>query len=97
MDLTEPQKFGVFETRNQTEYALLLAELQVILESDNVVAGLHQIFLAKLDHRVRPSSGDRVFQSHRPHRTEPKRFVPPSCQFFNRKTGFKVLRLFKIV
>src|SRR5437870_168973 len=53
MDLTQAEKFGVLQSRNHSKDAPLLGELQMILESHDVVAGLHEIFLPQLHDGVR--------------------------------------------
>src|SRR6266568_5697081 len=48
MNLSEPKKLSVLQTGNHPEDALLLGKFQVVLESNDVVARLHQVFLPKL-------------------------------------------------
>ena len=73
MNLSESQKLGVFQSRDHPEDPLLLGEFQMVLETHDVVAGLHQVFLPKLHHRMRPSSRDGILQTDRSHRSEAQR------------------------
>ena len=53
--------------------------------------------LPQLNDRPGNTSGVRIDETHRPHRTEPQRLAAAARQFFDRKTGFEVLRLFEFV
>ena len=60
MNLPESKELRILETGNQPEYAPLVVELQMILKPDQVVAGLHEIFLSELDDGVRYAACSRV-------------------------------------
>src|SRR6185437_1932828 len=70
VDLSIPQEACVFESRNEAQNARLLAELQMVLEADKVVAVRTEILLAKLHDGVRPAAGLRVGEPDWLHGTE---------------------------
>ena len=83
MDLAQAEKFGVLQSRNHSKDAPLLGELQMILESHDVVAGLHEIFLPQLHDGVRHASGLRIRQTDRAHGPEPQRIASAPGELFN--------------
>src|SRR5262252_7289333 len=62
VNLAVSQETRVFEARDQAKDAGLLAKLEVILKSDEVVGVGAQIFLAELHYGVGHLSGARIFQ-----------------------------------
>jgi len=60
MDLAIAQELRLLKTRNHSQDAFLLAELKVVLETDQVVAVGAQVLLAQLHHGVRHAAGARV-------------------------------------
>src|ERR1700751_5296928 len=70
MNLSVAQESGVLESRDQSQHAALVSELQVILKADEIVRIRAQIFLPQLHHCMRWLAGSRIPQTHRLHRTE---------------------------
>ena len=60
MDLAVAEKLGILESGDHAQDALLLAELQMILEAYQVITVSTQILQAQLDRGVRPPAGARV-------------------------------------
>ena len=69
----------------------------MILESNHVVAGLHQVFLPELNNGIRHPAGDGINQADRTHRTEPQRVAPAPRDLFDGQARFEVTRLFELV
>ena len=76
MDLPVAQELRLLQARNHAQNPLLLAEFQVVLKAHQIPAIRAQVLLAQLHHRLRPSPGARIGQTHRLHRTEPQRIRP---------------------
>jgi hypothetical protein len=93
MDLPVAQKTSVFEPGNQSQHARLLTELQMVLESDQVVGVRPQILLPQLHRRIRDAAGPRVFQSDRLHGAEAQSVATPPRNLFNGQTTFKIIQL----
>ena len=70
MNLPEAQEAGILEARDQPQHPSLIAELDVVLKSHQVLRVGPQIFLPQLHDRVRRLAGFRIAQSHRLHGTE---------------------------
>ena len=88
-------KLSVFQARNHLEDALLFPPFQMGLEPYNIVQRSRRIVLAKLNHRVRPFIGFRIFQAHGFHGTKKHRFGTSGCHDFNGHTAFKVFFFFE--
>src|SRR6516225_8034597 len=90
MDLAEPEEFRIFQAGDHPEDAFLLRKLQMILESDEVVTRLHQVFLTELNHGIRRAAGRGIGQANGPHRAESQSIAAPPREFFDRETRFEV-------
>src|SRR3989442_10098298 len=97
MDLAEPEEFSVFQAGYHPKDPLLFRKFQVILEPNNVVAGLHQIFLPKLNNSVRGAAGHRIVQTYRAHWAEAQRIDAPARELFNGKAGLEIASLFELL
>jgi len=65
VDLAVAQEGGVFEAGNEAEDARLFAELEVILEADQIVGVRAEVLLAELDDGVGPAAGSWVGEARR--------------------------------
>ena len=90
MDLAEAQELGVLEARDQAQDARLLAELHVVLKSDQVEALGAQIFLAKLHDGPGTAAGARVVEAHRLHGAEAQRVAAAARDLLDRQAGLEV-------
>ncbi len=97
MNLTEAHEFSLLESRNQSQHSFLFAELQMVLETDEVVAIGEQVFLAKLHNRPRLSPIARITQPNRFHWPVAQRVTTPSRELFDWQTSFEVHRLLELV
>ena len=97
MNLSETEELGVFQAGNHAEDSLLIGELQVILKSHDVIARLHQIFLAKLDYSIRHTVGARINKPHGAHRSETERVATAACEFLDRQARLEVIRFFEVM
>ena len=97
MNLSETQELRVLQAWNHSKYASLVVEFEVVLEAHDVVAGLHQVFLPKLNNRVRRAACARIGEPDRPHRAIPQRVATPAGQLLDRQARFKIVRLFKVM
>src|SRR5262245_37638356 len=95
MDLTELQELSVFQSRDQTQHTRLFAVPQVILKPDEAVRICHEIFLPELHARVWFTTGLRIGQTFRLHRTESQRVDSAARDLLDRQTRFEPTRLFK--
>ena len=93
MDLPITQEAGVFEPGNQTQDTCLLAEFQMILETDQVVGIGPQILLPQLHRCVRNAPGSRIFQSDRLHGAEAQSVAAAPGDLFDGQAAFKVIQL----
>ena len=60
MDLSVAQEFGVLQARDHAQNAFLFAELQMVLEADEVITIGAQIFHAQLDAGVGAAACARI-------------------------------------
>src|SRR5580700_10190315 len=97
MDLAEAEEFGAFQTGDHAQDARLLAELQVILEADQVVTFGAQVFLAQLYHGVGPAASSRIAQTHGLHRTKTQRVATAARDLLDGEAGFKERRIVRDV
>ena len=93
MNLAVAQEACTFESRNQAQYSGLLAELQMILEPNQIVGIRAQILLAQLHNGVRPVAGPWIFQSDGLHWSEAQRVAATACNLFNRQAALEVVQL----
>src|SRR5438270_10859597 len=96
MNLTVTDESGIFQPGNQPQNTRLLAELQVILKSDQIVRVRTQIFLAQLDHRMWHQPGTRVFQSDWLHRADAQRIPRTASDLYNRQAALEVIQLLPV-
>src|SRR5689334_17580928 len=97
MDLAEPQELRILQARDQAENAALFRELQMILKSDDAVAGAHDVPLTELHDGIGCPSRPGIAQPDRPHGPEPQRVAPATGKFLDRKAGLKIANFFEIV
>ena len=93
VDLAVAQEGGVLQAGDQAQDAGLLAELQVVLEADEVVAVGAQVLLAKLDDGVGPASGPGVGEADRLHGAEAEGVAAAAGGLFDGQTAFEVVQL----
>ena len=91
VDLAVAEEGCVFEAGDEAEDALLLAELQMILEADEVVAVGAEVFLAKLDDGVRPATGLGIGEADGLHWAEAEGVAAAAGGLFDGKAAFEVL------
>ena len=97
VNLSVAQEAGVFEPGDQAEHSRLLAELQMILKTLDVVTGLHQVFLPELNNGVRSAARGRIVQTDGAHRTETKCVDSTPRQFFDRQAGLEITRFLEFM
>ena len=85
MNLAETEELRIFEAGNHPEDPLLFRKLQMILKTDDVVTGLHQVFLSELNNGIRNAARRGIIQSDRPHRTEAQCVDSTPGEFFDRQ------------
>src|SRR5208283_4835568 len=96
MNLPVAQELCVFESWNPSQDSCLLAEFEVVLETDNVIGVGAQVLLAQLYDRIRSLTGVRVAQADRLHRPEAQRVAPAACNLLNRQAALEVIQVFPI-
>ena len=69
------------------------ANLQMVLEPDQVIAAGPEVLLAQLNHSVGPAAGARIGQPHRFHGTEAQRIAAAARQLLERQTGLEERRV----
>ncbi len=97
MNLPVAQEARILQPWNQPQHPRLLAKLQMILETDQVVAVRAQILLAQLHHGPRRPSGARIAQPHRLHRPKAQRIAAAPRQHLDRQAAFKVVELLPLL
>src|SRR5215475_12380467 len=95
MNLPQTKELCALESGNHAEDAFLFGKFQMILKADDVVAGLHQIFLPKLNDGVRHSACGRILQTDRTHRPKPQRVPAAPGELFDRETRFEIMCFFE--
>ena len=75
MNLAEAEELRVLQPRNHAQDAGLLAELQMVLEADQVEAIGAQVLLPELHGGPGTAAGARIDQTHGLHRTEAQRIA----------------------
>ncbi len=93
VDLAVAQEGGVFEAGDQAEDVGLFAELEVVLEADEVVAVGSEVFLAELHDGVGPLAGARVGQAGGLHGAEAEGVAAAARGLLDGQTAFEVLEL----
>ena len=91
VDLAVAQEGGVFEAGDEAEDAVLLAELEVVLEADEVVAVGAEVFLAELDDGVGPAAGFGVGEADGLHGAEAEGVAAAAGGLFDGEAAFEVL------
>ncbi len=91
VDLAVAQEGRVLEAGDEAEDAGLLAELEVVLEADEVVAVGAEIFLAELDGGVGPAAGLGVGEAGGLHGAEAEGVAAAAGGLFDGETAFEVL------
>src|SRR5579872_1805374 len=92
MDLTEAHELSVLEPRNQPQDSRLLAESQMVLKADQVIAIGSQVLLPKLDHGPRSAPRSRIVEPHGFHGTETQSVAAAAGQLLDRQAGFEERR-----
>src|SRR2546427_6875547 len=97
MNLPVANEFRLFESRNQTKHALLLAEFQMVLKANEVITVGHQILLPELHHCPGLPLGARIAQANRFHRSVAQGVAAAASDLFDRQTSLEVHRLLEFV
>src|SRR6185295_20387008 len=97
MNLAEAYELSFFESRNQTQHPFLLAELEMVLKADEVVAVGQQILLPKLHDCKRHAACARVVQAYGLHRPETQRVAPAPRNLFDGQTALVIHSLLELV
>src|ERR1022692_2739789 len=90
MNLTEAEELRMFQSRNHAQDAGLLAELQMVLEADQVEAIGAQVFLAELHGGPGTAARARIDQSHGLHGAEAQRIAAAAGEFLDRQASFEI-------
>ncbi len=91
VDLAVAEEGGVLEAGDEAEDAGLLAELEVVLEADEVVGVGAEVFLAELDAGVGPAAGLRVGEAGGLHGAEAEGVSAAAGGLFDGEAAFEVL------
>ena len=91
VDLAVAEERCVFEAGDEAEDAGLLAELEVVLEADEVVAVGAEVFLAELDDGVGPAAGLGVGEADGLHGAEAEGVAAAAGGLFDGEAAFEVL------
>ena len=97
MDLAVAQERCVFQAGDEAQDALLVAELDVVLEADEVVAVGTQILLAKLNDGVWRDLGAGIAQAHGLHAAEAEGIAAAACNLFNGQAAFEVVEFLPLL
>ena len=97
VDLAVAEEGRVFEAGDEAEDAGLLAELEVVLEADEVVAVGAEVFLAELDDGVGPFAGLRVGEAGGLHGAEAEGVAASAGGLFDGEAAFEVLEFCGLV
>ena len=93
MNLAVAQEARVFEAGNEAQDASLLAELEMILEADEVVAVGAQILFAQLHDGPGSFAGARIAQANGLHGTEAEGVAAAAGQHFDGQAAFEIVEL----
>jgi len=93
VDLAVAEEAGVFEAGDEAQDAGLLAELEVVLEADEVVAVGAQIFLAELHDGPGVFAGAGIAQAYGLHGAEAEGVAAAAGQHFDGQAAFKVVQV----
>ncbi len=93
VDLAVAQETCVLQAGDHAQDAGLLAELEVVLEADEVVGVGAQVLLAKLDDGVGNVSGVRIAQADGLHGTEAQGVGSAAGDLFDGQAAFEVWAL----
>src|SRR5712691_6708181 len=97
MDLSEANELCSLESGNQTKHTFLLAELEMVLKTNEVVAVGKQILLPELHDSERLAISARVAKPNRLHRTVTQRVSSATRKLFDGQATLEVHRLFELV
>ena len=97
MNLPVAQEARVFQAGNQAQHARLLAELEMVLEADQVVAVGAQVLLAQLHHGPGRLAGARIAQAHRLHGAEAQRVAAAAGQHLDGQAAFEIVQLLPLL
>ena len=97
VDLAVAEEVGVFEAGDEAEDSVLLAELEVVLEADEVVAVGAEVFLAELDYGVGPAAGFGVGEAYGLHGAEAEGVAASAGGLFDGEAAFEVLEFFEFL
>ena len=92
VDLAVAQEGGVLEAGDEAQDAGLFAELEVVLEADEVVAVGAEVFLAKLDDGVGPAAGLGVGEADGLHGAEAEGVAAAAGGLFDGEAAFEVMQ-----
>ena len=95
VDLAVADERGIFQAGDEAEDARLLAELEVVLEADQVVAVCAQVFLAQLDDGVGPPAGFGVGEADS-RRAEAERVAAAAGRLFDGQASLEVVDRFEV-
>ncbi len=94
VDLAVAEEGGVFEAGDEAEDAVLFAELEVVLEADEVVGVGAEVFLAELDDGVGPAAGFGVGEADGLHGAEAEGVAAAAGGLFDGEAAFEVVEFF---
>src|SRR5712692_3775290 len=97
MNLPEANEFSLFESGNQTKHTFLLAELEMVLKTNQVVAVRKHILLSELHDGERLPISARIAKTNRFHRTVTQCVSAASRKLFDGQSTREVHRLFELV
>ena len=84
---------ALLQSGDHAQDARLLAELQMILKSDQVEALGAQILLAQLHDGPRTPAGARIGEAHRLHRSEAQRVAAAARDLLDRQARLEIRRV----
>ena len=96
VDLAVAQEGRVLEAGDEAQDAGLFAELEVVLEADEVVAVGAEVLLAKLDDGVGPAAGLGIGEADGLHGAEAEGVAAAAGGLFDGQAAFEVVNRFEV-
>src|ERR1700738_2508836 len=97
MNLPKANEFGLLGAGDTTKHAFLLAELEMVLKTNQVVAVGKQILLPELHNGEGLAIGARIAKANRLHRTVTQGVAPATRKLLDGQAALEVHRLSELV
>ena len=97
MDLAVAQEARIFKAGNHAQHARLLAEFQMVLEADQVVAVGANVLLAQLHYCPGAQAGAGIAQANRLHGAKAQRVAAAAGEDFNGEAALEIIEFFPLL